>query len=105
MTKKFADIPAKELAPGIIGKYIHTENVTIGYVDIKQDAVLPSHSHEHEQTTHILTGKLEMTIAGVTKVLISGSITIIPPNIIHSAVALSDCTVIDTFYPIRKDYK
>lgn len=99
------DIPSKELAKGITGKYVHSNNMTIGFVSIEKGAILPAHSHVHEQFTQIISGKLEMTIDGITKVLIPGSVTLIPSNVIHSANALTDCKVTDTFYPVREDYK
>ncbi|PWH81698.1 cupin domain-containing protein [Algibacter marinivivus] len=105
MTLKFSDIQEKNLVKGISGKYIHTENNTVGYIEIKNGAVLPAHSHIHEQITQVISGKLEMTIDGVTQILESGSITIIPSNSVHSAFAHTDCIVIDTFFPVREDYK
>lgn len=105
MTINFSDIKSKELASGIVGKYIHSENMTIGFVQIKKGATLPLHSHIHEQITQILKGELEMTFDGEKKILTSESITIIPSNCVHSAIALTDCEVIDTFYPAREDYK
>jgi quercetin dioxygenase-like cupin family protein len=105
MTINISKIKEKELAKGIIGRYIHTENNTIGFINIVKGAVLPLHSHFHTQTTQIISGKLEMTIDGVTQILEPGSITIIPSNIAHGAKALTDCVITDTFYPVREDYK
>lgn len=105
MTIKFSEIADRILIDGIKGKYIHTDNNTVGLVSIKKDAVLPAHAHFHEQITQIISGKLQMTIGGVTQILESDSITIIPSNTTHSAFALTDCVVIDTFYPVREDYK
>lgn len=105
MTINFSDIPEKELLKGIVGKYIHTENNTIGLVTIDKGAVLPAHAHIHEQITQVISGKLEMTIDNITRVLEPDSITIIPSHAEHSAVALTDCVVIDTFSPVREDYK
>ncbi len=79
--------------------------MTIGFVTIEKGAVLPAHSHPQEQATQMISGRLEMTIDGVTQVLEPGTITIIPSNAVHSAVALTDCVVTDTFYPVREDYK
>jgi len=105
MTLNFSDIPQKILAKGIKGRYVHTETNTFGFVEIEEGAVLPEHSHFHEQTTQIIEGKLKMTIGGKTKILESGMFTIIPSNMPHSAVALTDCKVTDTFCPVREDYK
>jgi len=105
MTYKFSEIPEKDLVEGIRGKYIHTDNNTVGLINIEEGAVLPAHSHIHEQITQVISGKLEMTIDGITQILESDSIIVIPSNAIHSANALTDCIVIDIFYPVREDYK
>lgn len=105
MTHKFSDIAEKDLVAGIKGKYVHTDNNTVGLINIEEGAVLPAHSHIHEQITQVISGKLEMTIDGITQVLEVGSITVIPSNTIHSANALTNCVVIDTFFPVREDYK
>ena len=105
MTTNISEIPQRLLIKGIRGRYIHTENSTIGFVEIEKGAILPEHSHFHEQTTQIIEGKLEMIIGGETKILEPGMFTIIPSNVSHSAVALTDCLVTDTFCPVREDYK
>ena len=105
MQKVISEIPQRELAKGIKGRYFHTDSTTIGYVDIEKGAILPEHSHFHEQTTQIMEGQLEMTIGGVTQVLEPGVITLIPSNVVHGARALTDCKVVDIFCPVREDYR
>lgn len=100
-----SNLETKELVPGISGQLIHTDTLTIGYFDIEKGAVLPAHSHIHEQVTNLLEGELEMTIDGETKTMKAGHIATIPSNVIHSAVALTHCKVIDVFNPVREDYK
>jgi quercetin dioxygenase-like cupin family protein len=102
---KISDIEPKELAKGITGRYFHTDSSTIGFVDIEKGAILPAHSHVHEQTTQVTEGRLEMTIDDVVQVLEPGMITLIPSNTVHSAIALTDCKVTDIFHPVREDYK
>ncbi len=105
MTTNISKIPQRQLVKGINGRYIHTKNNTFGFIEIEKGAVLPEHTHFHEQTSQIIEGKLKMTIGGETKILESGMFTIIPSNIPHSAIALTDCKVTDTFCPVREDYK
>jgi quercetin dioxygenase-like cupin family protein len=105
MNFNISEIPAIDLVPGIKGRYVHTENTTTGFVEIDKGAVLPAHSHMHEQTTQVTQGKLEMTIDGETMILEPGTFVIIPSNVVHSARALTHCLVIDTFCPVREDYK
>jgi quercetin dioxygenase-like cupin family protein len=105
MNFNISEIPERILVKGIKGRYIHTELTTTGFVEIEKGAILPAHSHFHEQTTQVTDGKLEMTIDGITSILEPGMFTVIPSNIIHSAVALTDCRVTDIFSPVREDYK
>jgi quercetin dioxygenase-like cupin family protein len=105
MQKVISEIKQRELVKGIKGRYFHTNSMTIGFVDIEKGAILPTHSHFHEQTTQITEGQLEMTIDGVTQILEPGVITLIPSNVVHSARALTDCKVVDIFSPVREDYK
>lgn len=105
MQKVISEIKKRELVEGISGRYFHTDSITIGFVDIVKGAILPAHSHIHEQTTQVTEGQLEMTIDGVTQVLEPGVITLIPSNVVHSARALTNCKVIDIFCPVREDYK
>lgn len=105
MSLNISDIPKKELTKGITGRYVHAENITIGFVNIKKGSIMSAHSHPHEQTTQVISGKLEMTTDGITKILEPEIITIILSNAVHSAVALTNCEVTDTFWPVREDYK
>lgn len=98
-------LETKELVPGISGQLIHTDTMTIGYFNIKKGAILPEHSHIHEQVTSLIEGELEMTISGETKIMKAGHVATIPSHAPHSAVAMTDCKVVDVFNPVREDYK
>ena len=97
--------PQKNLAPGLIGYYAHGSHMTLGIVEIKAGSDLPVHSHPHEQITYILEGQLDMTIGEEQCALTAGMFYVIPSNIPHGAVAITDCKVIDVFNPVREDYR
>lgn len=99
------DIPSREFLPGLFGKMLHGEKSTLGFWDIKQGAILPEHQHDNEQITCITSGELEMTIGGVTTIFKAGHVQVIPPQVPHSAKALTDCKVIDSWTPVREAYK
>ncbi|MFI5187436.1 MAG: cupin domain-containing protein [Chitinophagales bacterium] len=103
--KVIKNIPPKEVVPGITGYYAHGDKQSFGYVEIKKGSVLPEHHHVHEQITYIIEGQLNMVIGGEPCPLTSGMYHVIPSNIPHSAIAITDCKVIDTFSPVRDDYK
>ncbi len=97
--------PPKNLAPGLTGYYAHGTHMTLGIVEIKAGSDLPQHSHPHEQITYILEGQLNMTIGGQLYELSAGMFYVIPSNILHGAVAITDCQVMDVFNPVREDYR
>ena len=103
--KNLKDIPEKEMRPGFFGKMIHGDNSSLVFWDIKKDSRLPEHQHVHEQITYIAEGQLEMVIGGEKCLLTEGSVYVIPSNVPHSAFALTDCRVIDSFAPARDDYR
>jgi quercetin dioxygenase-like cupin family protein len=98
------ELKGKEIQPGQIGKFIHGEKSSLGIWEIKKGVILPEHQHENEQITYILEGELEMTIGGVTTVFKAGNLELIPANIPHSAVALTDCKVLDSWAPVREAF-
>jgi quercetin dioxygenase-like cupin family protein len=66
---------------------------------------MPEHSHPHDQVANVVEGKFELTLAGEPRVLEQGSAAIIPPNTPHSGKAITQCRLIDVFYPVREDYR
>jgi len=64
---------------------------------------LSEHQHPHEQITHMLRGRLRLTVASVSHELVAGQSLCIPGGTLHAADALEDTLVIDTFSPPRED--
>jgi quercetin dioxygenase-like cupin family protein len=97
-------VEQKTVIPGFHGKFAHSNTMTFVLWDIDKGAILPEHSHMHEQVVHVYEGELEVTVDGKTTVLRGGSVGVIPPHAVHSGRALTDCKVMDAFYPLREDY-
>ena len=55
----WADRPEREVFPGFHGRFIHSGRMTFARWRIDAGAVLPEHSHEHEQVVHMFAGELE----------------------------------------------
>ncbi len=103
--QQIKNVPPRELVPGFTGRYVHGKDMTLGYIEIKAGNDLPQHQHPHEQITFILEGQLDMVIGGEACSLSAGMYYVIPSNVPHGAVAMTDCKVIDVFNPVREDYK
>lgn len=89
---------------GIYGTLSHSEKQTFGHLTIDAGTILPAHSHFHEQWCHVLEGELEFDIEGEKMNLTKGMTAYIPSNAVHSAVAHTQCKVIDCFTPAREDF-
>ena len=98
-------IEPREIFPGMHFRLIHTDKMTLSFLTIEEGAVLPEHSHHHEQVVTMQKGSLELTLDGKTHLLEAGSVFVIPSNTTHSAKALTEVEVLDVFSPPREDYQ
>ena len=94
-----------EIFPGYFARIIHSENMTIAYFRVIAGFAVPEHSHPHEQICRVVEGDFELTVEGKKIKMDESSVVIIPSNARHSAKAITNCKVIDTFHPVREDYK
>jgi quercetin dioxygenase-like cupin family protein len=100
-----SELEEKELVPGFHVRFVHSENMTFAYWNIEAGAAMPGHSHPHEQVYNITEGEFELTVGEETKIMKPGQVAVIPGDVPHSGKAITDCKVIDVFYPVREDYK
>jgi quercetin dioxygenase-like cupin family protein len=97
-------IPSQELAPGIRRRFVTASRVTIARFNLSRGAIVPSHSHEHEQVSYVLSGSLRFRVAGEESVLHAGEALQIPSGAEHSVEVIEDTEVIDVFAPVRQDW-
>lgn len=102
---RLEEIKERELVPGFWARFIHSENMTFAYWTVAAGAALPEHSHPHEQVFNLLEGEFELTVDGEARVTRPGAVATIPPNVPHAGRAITDCRIIDVFYPTRDDYR
>lgn len=95
---------SREVAPGYRARYVHTEHITIQYCTITAGAPMPEHAHPHEQVSTVVRGRFEMIVDGQRVLLEQGAALVIPPNVRHSGMPLTDCYIIDVFHPRRGDF-
>ena len=105
MYKELDQIEPRETVKGFKAKYIHSETMTLAFLEVAAGAMMPVHQHVHEQISQVLEGKFELTINGESKVYEPGGVVIIPSNIPHGGMAITDCKLLDIFSPVREDYR
>jgi len=96
----------KEVVPGIAIRTFWGERSLLAIVELEAGAVLPPHHHPAEQIGTVLSGELELTIAGQARRLHPGDAYIIPGGAEHSARTGERPAVLsEVFCPIREDYQ
>lgn len=94
------------LLPGVAARTFWGERILLSVVDLAAGAVIPSHSHPHEQITTLISGSLEITVAGETRQCKPGDVCVFPGGTEHSVVNGPEAArVIDAFSPVREAYQ
>ena len=83
---------------------VHGEKTLMSEFRLRQGAVLPRHSHPHEQSGYLVSGRMELTIGGESCSLEPGDSWCIAGGVEHNAVALEDYLALEVFSPVREDY-
>jgi quercetin dioxygenase-like cupin family protein len=102
-----ADIGAatpETVAPGLTRRYVTGDQTTLGVFNFEKGAIVPEHQHPNEQVTYILSGHVEVTVAGRPYQVRAGQVIIIPANTPHRFEALEETIDIDFFTPARADW-
>ena len=71
---------------------------------LAKGAILPRHSHPHEQIGYLVSGRMQLTIGDETYRVEPGDSWCIGGNIEHEAVAEENSLAIEVFSPLREDY-
>lgn len=94
-----------QLFPGVAICTTPGVAMMLSMVTFEPHSVVPDHSHPHEQMGVMISGRLEFTVGGITRVLGPGDIWRIPGGVVHRVIALDGPAVaLDVFHPIREDY-
>jgi quercetin dioxygenase-like cupin family protein len=91
--------------PGVEIRTTAGQGLMLSVVTFEPRSIVEDHSHPHEQMGMLISGRLEFTVGGVTRVLGPGEIWRIPGGVVHRVAALDEPAVaLDVFHPIREDY-
>lgn len=91
--------------PGIQLKTLaHGEKTLLAEFRLAAGGQLPRHSHPHEQTGYLVSGRIRLTIGETTHEAGPGDSWSIPGDTEHSAEVLEDTVAVEVFAPVREDY-
>jgi quercetin dioxygenase-like cupin family protein len=100
------DLTPKTLAPGVTARIVSGEKLMFSLVTLEPGAVVPAHSHPHEQLGMMVSGTMEFTIAGETRLLTGNEMYLVPGGVPHAAKAgPGGAVALDAFAPPREEYR
>lgn len=101
---KWEDVPKESVGTGISRRVIHGDNITLARFYLDAGATVSEHSHNNEQISYVMEGKLIFDIDGKSTEAHAGELFKIPPGVLHKVTAMEPSVVLDTFSPPRKDW-
>jgi quercetin dioxygenase-like cupin family protein len=105
MFEKRSDVGYRPALAGIERKtLVYGDKTLMTEFRLRQGAVLPRHSHPHEQTGYLVKGRIRLSIRSEEYQAQAGDSWCIPGGVEHGADILEDSVAIEVFSPVRDDY-
>lgn len=103
---EWSEVEPVEMLPGVFRRTM-TDGEKMMLIEVRMNAgaVVPSHTHPHEQTGYCASGRMRLRIEGEERELGPGGCWMIPGGVEHEATALEDSVFIDIFSPPRDEYR
>ena len=100
------NLATRTIAPGIISKLAWGDKLMLSLVTMEPYAVVPTHSHPHEQMGILISGTLELALGEEIRPLSGNAMFLIPGMMMHATKAGPEgAVVVEAFSPPREEYK
>jgi quercetin dioxygenase-like cupin family protein len=83
---------------------VHGDKTLMTEFRLRKGAILPRHSHPHEQAGYLVSGRIRLFIGAEQHEAQAGDSWCIPGDVEHGAEILEDSVAIEVFSPVRTDY-
>jgi quercetin dioxygenase-like cupin family protein len=95
-----------EMFPGVIRRTLtEGDRTMLCEVELRAGAVVPLHTHPHEQIGYLSRGRVLFRIGDEERELRQGDSWCVPGDVPHVVTALEDSIAIDIFSPPRDEYR
>jgi quercetin dioxygenase-like cupin family protein len=103
---RWEEVENEQLTELLQRRMITGERIMLAQIHLEKGCVVPTHSHENEQMSYILRGRICFWSGGEEKqtIVSAGEVLHLPSNIPHRAEALEDTLSLDVFSPPRQDW-
>jgi len=83
---------------------VYGNHTSLSEFKLRKDSIIPNHTHPHEQTGYMISGKMTFIIDGKRFDTNPGDSWSIPGNVEHGVEVHEDSIVIEVFSPVREEY-
>ncbi len=95
----------KQMLEGIkIKTLVFGEKTLLTEFRLEKESKIPRHSHPHEQTGYLVSGRMLLFIGEETFDTEAGDSWSIPGDVEHSAEIIEDSIAVEVFSPVRDEY-
>ena len=95
-----------EMFPGVVRRTLtFGDRLMLVEVTLDEGAVVPMHTHPHEQTGYLISGRFLFELGDEKRELGPGDCWLVPSNVPHRVTALAPCLLVDVFSPPREEYR
>jgi quercetin dioxygenase-like cupin family protein len=99
------EIPWESVDNGVERKILgYDDQLMMVNVRFEKGAVGTLHHHVHRQISYVQSGRFEVSIDGIKKILEQGDCFFVAPDLEHGVIALEKGMLVDIFTPARKDF-
>ena len=101
------EIPLETVNPQMKRRIVTGEKMTVARIYFEDGFVVPMHSHENEQITQVIKGRMHFVFGGEQPRemdLGPGDVVVIPANLPHQATMIGEVEEMDMWAPRREDW-
>ena len=104
-TRSYSDLNPIEQFPGVVRRtLVSGDNLTLVEIRLAPGAEVPEHTHPHEQSGHVASGRGVFRIGDAEHEFGPGDSYLIPGDLPHRVRAVDAATLIEVFSPVREEF-
>jgi quercetin dioxygenase-like cupin family protein len=104
-TRHYDELRAVDAFPGVVRRtLVSGDRLTLVEIRIEPGSSVPEHSHPHEQSGHVASGRVHFRIGSEEFDLAPGDSYLIPGDVPHYVEAVDAAILIEAFSPVREDF-
>ena len=100
------DATPVDMLPGIVRRTLNEgEHTTICELTMAKGSAIPPHTHPHEQTGYLVSGRFRFRLGETWTEMRPGDSWCVPGDVEHEVDVLKDTIASDVFSPVREEYR